>query len=112
MGPPQPAGRRRALPLLAAAWLFGGLGAAPRLASAQHDPLVINGSSATLVGHKSGVYSVAWAPDGNTLATASGDNTAKVWSATTHALLATLVGHKNWVYSGAFAPDGNTLATA
>ena len=32
-------------------------------------------------GHSSGVTSVAFAPDGNTIATASSDNTAIVWDA-------------------------------
>jgi WD40 repeat protein len=33
----------------------------------------------TLKGHSGSVNSVAWSPDGKRLATASGDQTAKVW---------------------------------
>jgi WD40 repeat protein len=35
----------------------------------------------TLSGQTSGLFAVAWAPDGKTLATASGDNTARIWAA-------------------------------
>ncbi len=50
-------------------------------------------------------------PDGKTLATASGDNTAKLWDVATGQLLASLRGHKHFVRSVAFAPDGKSLAT-
>jgi WD40 repeat protein len=34
---------------------------------------------ATLKGHTEAVLSVSWSPDGKTLASASADNTVKVW---------------------------------
>jgi Tol biopolymer transport system component len=53
---------------------------------------------------------VVWSPDGKRLATASSDNTAKVWDAVNGQDLLTLRGHDEWVYSVAFSPDGKRLA--
>jgi WD40 repeat protein len=47
----------------------------------------------TLKGHTGLVNSVAWSPDGKRLATASGDQTAKVWDAARGQELETLKGH-------------------
>jgi WD40 repeat protein len=48
----------------------------------------------TLRGHLGGIWGVAWAPDGKRLATASVDQTAKVWNADIGRELLTLRGHK------------------
>ena len=47
----------------------------------------------TLQGHTGEVYSVAWSPDGKTLASGSSDQTVKLWEAATGKLLTTLQGH-------------------
>jgi WD40 repeat protein len=65
-----------------------------------------------LQGHTSAVLSVAFSPDGNTLATGSEDQTVRVWDVTTGQQKATLKGHTGAVRSVAFSGDGLTLASA
>lgn len=64
-----------------------------------------------LSGHKGGVRSVAWSPDGTRLACAGGDGTLRVWEANTGAELHALSGHASWVRSVAWSPDGTRLAS-
>jgi CHAT domain/WD domain, G-beta repeat len=63
------------------------------------------------VSHKGGVGGVVFSPDGTRLATASDDNTARIWDATTGQEL-TRVSHEGRVVGVAFSPDGTRLATA
>ncbi|MEH2278311.1 MAG: AAA-like domain-containing protein, partial [Nostoc sp.] len=65
-----------------------------------------------LEGHSNSVFSVVFSPDGKTLASASGDNTIKLWNLDTGKEITTLKGHRNWVTSVVFSPDGKTLASA
>ncbi len=65
---------------------------------------------ANLDGHTDYVESVAFASDGTTLASGSGDETVKLWDVATQTNLATL-GHNGWVSSVSFSPDGTTLAS-
>ncbi|WP_237396699.1 hypothetical protein [Okeania sp. KiyG1] len=65
----------------------------------------------TLRGHKNWVYSVAFSPDGKTIATVSADKTMKLWNQKGR-LLQTLQGHDDSVMGVAFSPDGETIASA
>ena len=65
----------------------------------------------TLQGHRGTVHSVTFSPDGNILASGSGDNTIKLWEVNTGKPLNTLREHNDSVYSIAFSPDGRLLAS-
>lgn len=65
-----------------------------------------------LAGHADQVNDVAFSPDGSLIATASDDNTARIWDTATGRHLATLKGHDNLVGAVAFSPDGSLIATA
>ena len=56
------------------------------------------------------VTSVSFSPDGKLLASASADNTVKLWQLD-GTLLRTLRGHSDAVTSVSFSPDGKLLAS-
>src|SRR5260221_1090140 len=66
----------------------------------------------TLRGHSDSVKSVAFSPDGGLLASASSDDTIKLWDPQTGEHLRTLEGHSHSVLSVAFSPDGGLLASS
>ncbi len=69
----------------------------------------------TLEGHADIVLSVAYSPDGKTLASGAEDGTIKLWDVATGQNVAVLEGHIssiiNDVSSIAYSPDGKTLAS-
>ncbi|MEG3940366.1 serine/threonine-protein kinase [Microcoleus sp. S36b_A3] len=65
----------------------------------------------TLVGHSNAVTSVAFSPDGATLASGSEDKTIEIWKLEAGKRWYTLTGHSDWVTCVAFSPDGATLAS-
>jgi WD40 repeat protein len=65
-----------------------------------------------LADHEVNVYSVAFSPDGSTLATGSQDGTVRLWDLTDLAgRPIVLFGHRGPVNSVAFSPDGQVLAS-
>jgi WD40 repeat protein len=65
----------------------------------------------TLTGHTSSVMSVAFSPDGRTLASSSRDKSIRLWEVATGKLIRTLREHTADVYAVAFSPDGKSLAS-
>ncbi len=65
---------------------------------------------ATLEGHGTGVYALAFAPDGKLLASGSDDGSIKIWNTATGKEVKTLAAHQE-VVSLAFSPDGKSLVS-
>ncbi|OXU24594.1 hypothetical protein TSAR_011045 [Trichomalopsis sarcophagae] len=66
----------------------------------------------TLEGHKEAVVSVAFSPNGQTLASGSGDTTVRLWDVYTQTPTFTCTGHKHWVLCLAWSPCGTKVASA
>ena len=65
-------------------------------------------NTATFKGHTAHVYSVAFSPDGKTLASASGDKIVRVWDPKTRKVQL-LRGHEGSPESVAYHPSGKSL---
>jgi ribosome assembly protein 4 len=67
--------------------------------------------TASLAGHTEAVLSVAFAPDGATLCSGSGDHTVRVWDLNTQTPAHTLRGHRGWILCIAWCANGLKLAS-
>ncbi|WNZ26225.1 hypothetical protein HJG54_27665 [Leptolyngbya sp. NK1-12] len=72
---------------------------------------VARAQKTTVIDYKAGFFRIAYSPDGQYLATASGDGTAHVWEVSTGEQV-TQMHHKKPVRAVAYSPDGQYLATA
>src|SRR5438128_349652 len=64
-----------------------------------------------LTGHSAAITTLAYAPDGKSLASGSKDGTVRLWGADGK-VRAVLPGHGRMVTALAFSPDGKALVTA
>ncbi|MGD0294896.1 MAG: serine/threonine-protein kinase [Terracidiphilus sp.] len=64
----------------------------------------------TLYGSTASVETVAFSPDGRTMASGDADD-ANLWNVASGQKIRTFKGHTAWVFSAAFSPDGRILAT-
>jgi WD40 repeat protein len=80
------------------------------LATLEPTPFGLHSGSFTA--HERVVSDLTFAADGQRLASASWDNTVRVWEVPSGRLVCTLRGHSRAVLSAAFSPDGRRLASA
>ncbi|WNZ22659.1 AAA family ATPase [Leptolyngbya sp. NK1-12] len=66
---------------------------------------------AVLEGHEGRVFTIAFSPDSQQLATGSEDQTVRLWDMTTGTCLDILSGHTKPVEAVAYSPDGTLLAS-
>ena len=64
-----------------------------------------------LTGHTAGAYAVAFSADGRVLASASTDQTIRLWDAETGNLMHVLDAHTQQVWAISFRPDSQLLAS-
>ena len=63
-----------------------------------------------LTGHTDTTASIAFSPDGHTLASSSYDETVRLWDVNTGTLKSTITGHTKRISNITFSPDGTLLA--
>lgn len=67
--------------------------------------------TSTLAGHQDAILCVAFSPNGQRLATGSGDTTVRFWDLASETPWRTGTSHTGWVLCLAWSPDGRFLAS-
>lgn len=79
-------------------------------------PAILSGQESlpekTIRGNSGIVYSIAFSPDGKSIASGGVDKVPKLWNLEDGLVAETFPGHTNFVNSVAFSPDGKSLASA
>lgn len=70
------------------------------------------GSTRKLIGHSDSVYGLSFAPDNQTLLSASADHTVRLWDMNSYRALVAYKGHTEPVWDVAYGPFGHYFATA
>lgn len=65
----------------------------------------------TLKAHLSSINTIAFSPDGQTIASGSADRTVKLWKLNSTVPRSTLAGHSSLIDAVAFSPDGQIIAS-
>ena len=65
-----------------------------------------------LIGHNARILDATFSPNGQLIATASADGTARIWDISTGNELVSLIGHSDAVNDVEFSSDGKTIFTA
>ena len=73
--------------------------------------LPLGHSSTLLTAHTDNVYTIAFDPDGNTIASGGRDNTVRLWDVATGTANHTLTAHTADINGVVFSPDGSMLAS-
>jgi WD40 repeat protein len=83
----------------------------PDCASTPTPEIALQKAEIVLEGHSAGVLSVAFSPDGKTIASGSVDDTLRLWSVSQNRLIRTMQGHPFPVGEIKFSPNGVNLFT-
>ena len=98
------------------ATVCGGVLAVPLVIAKPGEMMIWDANDGSLIqsvrGQNGPLTSVAYSPDGETLATSSWDRTAVLWDANTGTRRSTLAAHQDWVCHVTFDNSGQRLATA
>lgn len=68
--------------------------------------------SSSMGGHTEAVIVVTFSPDGNSLASGSGDTTVRLWDINIQTPLFKCEGHSHWILALEWSPDGRKIASA